>query len=1446
MKFLSLLLCVLSLPLLGVAQPRTQIIVKYRSAIDAQKVMNSFAASPTTTSIGGKALSTITATFPKSSSAFPVANFLTMSVADPSSLKQTLAALNADPAVEYAQVNGVYHVDSRDEGPGMRGSQKKNSAQSVNGFVPNDSAFASQWNLARVQMPDAWVIEKGDKNVLIAFIDTGIDWDHDDFYAQGKLASVYVNPAEDINHDGLFEPWRSDTSIMYRGQLRTGDLDGIDQDGNGVADDVIGYDFVDQAVANLGDWIDRDPVPFDDYGHGTAIAGVIAAQTNNSIGVAGVAFGCRVLPVRALDATGNGEDDDIAAGIIYAADFQGSDGARVRVINMSFGDVTASPIMHDAIRYAKQRGIIIVCSSGNNGGTGAHYPSNYPECISVGATEESDYVVGTSGIGNAITMTAPGADIPTTAVGNAYQTANGTSVAAPHVAAAAALVISHLSSLKPDDVRGILQTTCDDIDFPGWDIHSGAGRLNVAAALNAFAAQVILSSPRQDTGIAGDTVLVTGTVALPYFSWYRVLVGIGDDPTTWKVVRDTTRRQSLGDTLGVWLAAGIPDGPVVMRLVVATSDNKTLESRARFFLERTAPASTKFRTFDALLGDHHIVEVDARSDQLTSFTVSVRPKGSSSAFVEKKQIDAFTKNHFIVLDVADLAANTPYEMFGSFENAAGLVTRVDNSGAPFTITRSGEAFPTTNFVQKPYALKASVLSNVTADIFKDNGKCVAEYDENTGGGLMRIAEFRDGKFDTRDSLFTRFIPRGIGKTRSDSLLQIWSQSGEHSILWSQTAAGGAPLHSIAFADTTESLLAVGMADFDGDGISELIAFSGSDIVILKQQSGSYAVIARLPNPTPVAPDQSDNIFSYPTIATGDFDGDGRMELAAIDGDADVYVYEYNPSTRGFDNTFSDLNTGEDAYITSGDFNGDGKKDFAVAYHSTLLWNADREHDAPVWTVKIYSSDRNDHFAPLWSTNISGVKPPSTFRGGLAAGDLNGLAGDELFLNTFPSSYVFTWDAARQTMAPLTYFPFGATNTAIIADFDGNHVNELGFYTGTETDFFEYEAAHATPATPLNFTAIALDSTRATLKWDIVPGATSYEIYRGKFLPADANITLSLVATVPATPWNDSLLESRGWYAYGIVADGASEKSVGTPTITVHPHPAAGVFAIDVSALNVKLKFTELMPQSPVQPSFFSDNLNGAPSSVISSGDSSVTLVWKSPLRSGQHDLTIGGALDYYGMPVIKSTRSFTYIPGQQLDSFYIASSSVPDPHRIALVFSCAVDSADAAVVSHYAIAPIGHIIAAQRDSALHTRVLLTLDNSSSIGAFGKTWTVHVTDLKSESCGAIVEGSGSTIGIVMHREDLSDVFVYPNPSRTDLTTHCTFANLTPKAEITIFTLSGARIAAVSEQNGDGGVEWNFMDSHGDLVKSGVYLFYASGKNSAGEDVPAKVGKFAVVR
>jgi subtilisin family serine protease len=312
-----------------------------------------------------------------------------------------------DPARLAAELSGL---------PGVIFAERESTLRLD--FVPSDSAWSSQWGMRRIGMERAWDVTRGSAGIVVGVIDTGIDFDHPDLRTQH-----WINAAEDINRSGRFEDW---TVGETRGGM-TGDLDGVDDDGNGFTDDVIGYDFVDQPeISNSagGDYYEPDPLPLDEMGHGTNVAGIIAAATDNGIGVAGIAPDCRVMTLRAFDARGVGAEGDVARALAYAV------ANGVRVVNMSFGDVVYSRVLRDVIRWAYARGVVMIASAGNSQSVALHYPSAYDETISVSAVASNDIIAGYSNYGQTIDIAAPGSEILTTDLQGRYTNFYGTSAAA--------------------------------------------------------------------------------------------------------------------------------------------------------------------------------------------------------------------------------------------------------------------------------------------------------------------------------------------------------------------------------------------------------------------------------------------------------------------------------------------------------------------------------------------------------------------------------------------------------------------------------------------------------------------------------------------------------------------------------------------------------------------------------------------------------------------------------------------------------------------------------------------------------------------------------------------------------------------------------------------------------------------------------------------------------
>ncbi|MFM8858446.1 MAG: S8 family serine peptidase, partial [Actinomycetota bacterium] len=230
------------------------------------------------------------------------------------------------------------------------------------------------------------------------------------------------------------------------------------------------------------DVVDRLDPRRDGHGHGTHVAGTIAATANNNLGIAGVAPDARIMPVRVLNDRGSGYASDVAEGLIWAA----NNGAQV--VNLSLGSPQQSEAMSKAVEYAIARGVTVIAANGNDGSNAAlSYPAAYPGVVAVGATTKSNTRAFFSSQNSSVDIAAPGADILSTLPNNRYASWNGTSMAAPHVAGVAALVASYAQKTgKSVSVPGVLTSTSEDLGAPGWDNEFGQGAVNALLAMRSL------------------------------------------------------------------------------------------------------------------------------------------------------------------------------------------------------------------------------------------------------------------------------------------------------------------------------------------------------------------------------------------------------------------------------------------------------------------------------------------------------------------------------------------------------------------------------------------------------------------------------------------------------------------------------------------------------------------------------------------------------------------------------------------------------------------------------------------------------------------------------------------------------------------------------------------------------------------------------------------------
>jgi subtilisin family serine protease len=441
----------------------------------------------------------------------------------PGTTARTIRTLNRDSRVAYAEPNFILHAAD---------------------VIPNDPFFSRLWGLhntgqtvnwtagtpdADIDAPEAWSVSTGSSDVVVAVIDTGVDTAHPDL-----APNIWVNAGEDC------------------AGCRT---NGLDDDGNGYVDDWRGWDFANG---------DNDPT--DDNGHGTHVAGTVAARGNNGLGVAGVTWSSKIMPLKFLGADGSGTTADAIIAILYAR------AKGVPILNNSWGGGEVSQALRDAIEQTDASGELFVAAAGNdftNTDLEPFYPASYdvPNVLVVGASDQFDRKAWFSNYGTrSVDLSAPGTNVYSTWTGATYRFADGTSMATPQVSGAAALAKAVFPDASGVGLKALLLRDVDPVGVLNAASRTG-GRLNVdRAARCAGAPQAWIDSPVNGAELDAGEPLAIRAVGVLCGSASGVSVSATLNGTAFPL-------EARGD--GLYTGAHVPQAGAVNITVTATAGAST-------------------------------------------------------------------------------------------------------------------------------------------------------------------------------------------------------------------------------------------------------------------------------------------------------------------------------------------------------------------------------------------------------------------------------------------------------------------------------------------------------------------------------------------------------------------------------------------------------------------------------------------------------------------------------------------------------------------------------------------------------------------------------------------------------------------------------------------------------------------------------------------------------
>jgi thermitase len=848
-------------------------------------------------------------------------------------------------------------------------------------YIPNDPLYSSQWSHQMTKAESGWDIQKGNKTVKIAILDTGVDYTHEDLKNNIPNCSAATGCTANSGYD-------------Y-----------VDIDTQAYIDN--GYTLVAGE-----DYTAQDNNPADKNGHGTHCAGIAAGVGGNSIGISGVCPNCTIMPVRIGFSinSGNGEVgtmeyDDIANGLKYAAD----NGAKI--ISMSFGGPDSS-VIKDAINYASSLGVVLIAAAGNNytDDTTYSYPAAYPGVISVAATDQQDKKASFSNYGYWVSVAAPGVNILSTVPktgaisdSSGYKAISGTSMATPYVAGLAGLILSKNPAWTPQQIEKILKK---GVDNPAETRnYIGTGRVNNASILNinnlpSLTAAMIINSPSNGQLITQSTDIIGSSTG----NSFKLYSGSGIYPATWSQI-GSGYYVNNGILAKINIAA-ISDGFLTLRLNVIQSGQED-NYYARVKIDKNIHPGWPVKTQVTI------------SDPLTPILFDVNNDGSQEIIIHTNvQEYVFGHNGVNLTGWPTYYHPASYGTNGQIPGAS--VDDIDNNGQTEIATALRDYYASADDPNS-YAYCFNLYTNAGTSKAGWPKQCSQLYDSNTFQYPIIISDLDEDK--TKE--FIESADVSVYDANKSIKIYVYNPNGTNYKQWPYSFGPGYSFFSNG---------GIVAADIDKNGKKEilsLISYQNRGYLYIWSYDGNLLPGYPLALDSVYANESNPSFFGYPILVDIDQDGELEIPIFINIGNCNVnngklaYINLNGSTVPGWPVSFQNQIIMSSASI--GDVNLDGKPETVFG---TLGGCADK-------TYSFYVFKNDGSILSGWPVNYEGTSWSNT-----TIGDVNGDGYPDI-LNSTKEGMVYAWNYSGGIINGFPkIMDSGSASGVAIGDIDGDNKVEI--------------------------------------------------------------------------------------------------------------------------------------------------------------------------------------------------------------------------------------------------------------------------------------------------------------------------------------------------------------------------------------------------------------------